>query len=72
MPVAKRKRRIMITMDVRLVEACDTYIEKLRDSGVPCIDTKSDLIERALVNYFETLDQLCDSLLKGGNKTHEN
>lgn len=71
MPVAKRKRRVMITLDVRLVEACDLYIEKCKEAKIPCVDTKSDLIERALVKYFDSLDQLCNSLLKEENK-HEN
>ena len=52
----KRKtQRVMITMDTRLIDACDTYLEKLQEVGVSGITTKSQLIEQALLLYFDQL-----------------
>lgn len=44
-------------MDVRLITACDKFLEKLNDSQISSITTKSQLIEQALLCYFATLEQ---------------
>lgn len=67
--IAKRKvQRVMITMDTRLITACDKYLDKLQEAGVGNIVTKSQLIERALLFYFEELARQNLSLTKGENK----
>lgn len=38
--------------------ACDKYLEKVQEAGVGQIETKSQLIEQALLMYFDTLAQL--------------
>lgn len=49
-------QRVMITMDKRLVIACDKFIEVIQDRGISNITTKSQLIEQALLCYFDTLE----------------
>lgn len=49
-------QRVMITMDKRLVVACDKFIEVIQDRGISNITTKSQLIEQALLCYFDTLE----------------
>jgi len=52
----KRKtQRVMITMDTRLIDACDKYLEKVQEVGVSGLTTKSQLIEQALLLYFDQL-----------------
>ena len=52
----KRKtQRVMITMDTRLVTACDKYLAKVQEVGVSGMTTKSQLIEQALLLYFDQL-----------------
>lgn len=46
----------MITMDKRLVLACDKFIENLNKREISTITTKSQLIEQALLCYFDTLN----------------
>lgn len=48
-------QRVMITMDKRLVIACDKFIEVIQQRGISNITTKSQLIEQALLCYFDTL-----------------
>ena len=48
----------MITMDKRLVVACDKYLDKVQEAGIGNISTKSQLIEQALLLYFDTLEKL--------------
>ena len=50
-------QRVMITMDKRLVIACDKFIEVIQQRGISNITTKSQLIEQALLCYFDTLNQ---------------
>lgn len=50
-------QRVMITMDKRLVIACDKFIEIIQKRGISNITTKSQLIEQALLCYFDTLNQ---------------
>ena len=50
-------QRVMITMDKRLVIACDKFIEIIQQRGISNITTKSQLIEQALLCYFDTLNQ---------------
>ena len=70
--MAKREtQRIMITMDKRLVVACDKYIEKVQEAGVSGITTKSQLIEQALLMYFDILAKQNAQLTKGEKKKHE-
>ena len=45
-------------MDKRLVVACDKYLAKVQEAGVGNLETKSQLIEQALLMYFDTLAQL--------------
>ena len=59
----------MITMDTRLVEACDKYLDKLQESGVGNIATKSQLIEQALLHYFDDLATMNEKLTKGENES---
>ena len=51
-------QRVMITMDKRLVIACDKFIEVIQKRGISNITTKSQLIEQALLCYFDTLQQV--------------
>ena len=68
-PVKKMPRkRILVTIDVRLIEAMDKYLNKLQDSGVTHLNTKSQLIEEAICVYFSVAKQESDSLTKGVNK----
>ena len=70
MTIAKAKfKRVMITMDERLVIACDKFIEKLQESNVSIIKTKSQLVEKALLKYF---NDLSETLIKEENIEHEN
>ena len=55
--IARSIKRISISMDVRLITACDKFLEKLNDSQISSITTKSQLIEQALLCYFATLEQ---------------
>ena len=59
----------MITMDERLVIACDKFIEKLQESNVSIIKTKSQLVEKALLKYF---NDLSETLMEEEKKEHEN
>ena len=70
MTIAKVKvKRVMITMDERLVIACDKFIEKLQESNVSIIKTKSQLVEKALLKYF---NDLSETLMEEEKKEHEN
>ena len=68
--VAKRKTRVQVTMDNRLLEAVDKFIENINQREVSSIQTRSNLIETALLMYFDTLAERM-SLTKGEN-TDEN
>ncbi len=48
------KERIMISLDVELIQALNTFCKVMTDHGYPW--TKSLLIEKALCKYFETLN----------------
>ena len=70
MTIAKAKfKRVMITMDERLVIACDKFIEKLQENNVSIIKTKSQLVEKALLRYFNELEE---TLMEEVKKEHEN
>ena len=59
MIISKRKtKRISISIDTRLLTACDKYLEKLNDSEITSITTKSQLVEQALLMYFDTLHKM--------------
>lgn len=62
-----KTQRVMITMDTRLIDACDKYLLKVQDAGVSGIRTKSQLIEQALLLYFDQLAKL--TLEKGDQKS---
>ena len=62
------RKRIMVSIDERLIEAMDKYIQKLADSSVTHIETKSQLIEEAICTYFSVVKAQQDSLTKGVNK----
>ena len=67
--MSKREvQRVMITMDKRLVVACDKFIQVIQDRGISTITTKSQLIEQALLCYFDTLEH---SVTAKGEKKHE-
>ena len=68
--VGKRKTRVQITMDNRLLEACDKFIKNINQKEISSIQTRSDLVETALLMYFDTLAERM-SLTKGEN-TDEN
>ena len=59
----------MITMDKRLVIACDKFINKLLESNVSLIQTKSQLIEQALLKYFNDLQETQE--VTKGEERHE-
>ena len=64
----KRKtQRVTITMDTRLIDACDKYLAKVQEVGVSGMTTKSQLIEQALLLYFDQLAKL--NLGKGEEET---
>lgn len=54
----RKTQRISITMDTRLVIACDKYLAKVQEVGVNGMTTKSQLIEQALLLYFDQLAKL--------------
>ena len=59
-----KSKRVMISMDERLLIAIDKLLDKFSESGV-FIKTKSQLIEVALVNYLQQLETLIEK--KGEN-----
>ena len=61
----------MITIDKKLVELCDKYLEARAEKEITSVDTKSKLIEVALVHYFNTLADLMDQELTKGEKKSE-
>lgn len=61
----------MISMDTRLILACDKYLEKVQQAGITSMVTKSQLIEQALLFYFNELAKQNESLMKG-DKENEN
>lgn len=56
-------------MDKRLVVACDKFIQKLLESNVSLIQTKSQLIEQALLKYFNDLQETQE--ITKGEERHE-
>ena len=54
--MAREVKRVMITMDERLVAACDKFIEEIQKRQIGGLSTKSQLIEQALLCYFDTLN----------------
>lgn len=61
----------MITLREDLLIACDKFLDKLQEQGITEITTKSQLITRALVYYFEDIAFVNESLMKG-DKRNEN
>ncbi len=53
-------------MDERLLNACEKYLEKVQEAGVNNLETKSQLIEQALLMYFDTLRQMNENTNEGG------
>ena len=69
----RETQRVMITMDKRLILACDKFIDKVQSAGVNSMTTKSQLIEQALVFYFTTLaNETGEESLMKGEERHEN
>lgn len=58
----------MITMDTRLILACDKYLDKVQQAGISSLTTRSQLIEQALLFYFDELARQNESLTKGEDK----
>ena len=58
----------MISMDTRLILACDKYLDKVQKAGITSITTKSQLIEQALLYYFGEMAKLNESLTKGEDR----
>lgn len=66
MIISKRQvKRIAISIDTRLLTACDKYLEKLAENEITNIQSKSQLIEQALLMYFDTLHKM--QLTEGEN-----
>ena len=61
----------MITLREDVLIACDKFLERLQRDGITEMTTKSQLITRALVNYFEDMAFVNESLMKG-DKRYEN
>ena len=61
--------RISITLDKRLVVACDKYIAKVQETLNPTITNRSQLITQALCHYFDTLAKMNLELTKGEKKS---
>ena len=55
-------------MDTRLILACDKYLDKVQQAGISSLTTKSQLIEQALLLYFDELARQNESLMKGDKK----
>ena len=64
--MAREVKRVMITMDERLVAACDKFIEEIQKRQIGGLSTKSQLIEQALLCYFDTLST---QIMKGENES---
>ncbi len=60
----------MISMDERLIKACDKFIDKLLENNISFIQTKSQLVEQALLKYFNDLEFKHEELTKG-EEQHE-
>lgn len=58
----------MITLREDVLMACDKFLDKLQSEGITEMTTKSQLITRALVNYFEDMAFVNESLMKGDKK----
>ena len=66
----ERNIRVSITLDKRLVNACDKYIAKVQENSLnPTITNRSQLITQALCHYFDTLAKLNLELTKGEKKS---
>ena len=61
----------MITLREDVLIACDKFLERLQRDCITEMTTKSQLITRALVNYFEDMAFVNESLMKG-DKRYEN
>ena len=71
MATKPKKVRVMISVDERVLKAMEKYIQKLQEAKVSQIDTKSKLIEEAILTYFNLLSfNFQEKLTEGGNK-HE-
>ena len=67
--IPKREtKRVTITMDTRLILACDKYLDKVQQAGISSLTTRSQLIEQALLFYFDELARQNESLTKGEDR----
>ena len=71
MATKPKKVRVMISMDERVLQAMEMYIQKLQEAKVSQIDTKSKLIEEAILTYFNLLSFNFQEKLTKGGKKHE-
>ena len=55
-------------MDTRLILACDKYLHNVQQAGISSLTTMSQLIEQALLLYFDELARQNESLMKGDKK----
>lgn len=63
--------RVTITLDRQLITACEKLVKKLQDSGFKEIRNMSQLVQKALLEYINSLAYISSTLIKEED-THAN
>lgn len=69
--VKDKNKRITITMDKELLIACEKLIKKIKESGIKDIRNMSQLVQKALLEYINSLAYISSTLIKEED-THAN
>lgn len=66
--VKAKNKRITITMDKELLIACEKLIKKIKESGIGDIRNMSHLVQKALLEYIDSLAYISSTLIKEEDK----
>ena len=50
------KKRVMVSLDTRIIKAVDMFVDKMSGMMGSHINTKSQLIEEAILTYFNLVN----------------
>ena len=70
--VKNTKKRVMISMDKNLLEACNKLIVKMKESSFHEINNLSKLVEKAICEYISDLHAISNLTLMKGEKDNAN
>lgn len=66
--IKEKNKRITITMDKELLIACKKLIKKIQESGIRDVRNMSQLVQKALLEYINSLAYISSTLIKEEDK----